>query len=120
MPDDAPNREGLRRAARVVLDRIRKRAPTEKSAASFRTIQRGNGDIEIVSSDPGTSATEYQWSHPLFGDRSHWFRPAGKQIGRSHFVELAANAALNQAASDYADTWIRVFTDTSPYWADEG
>lgn len=118
MPAD-PNREGLREAARVILARIKKRAPTDKSAESFSMTQAGSGNIEIRSHDDGTAATEYGFRHPLWGDREHWYGPAGRQVGRRSFVELAANAAIDRAASEYGDKWLQVWTDSTPDW-DEG
>lgn len=113
-----PNREGLRAAARVIFARIKSRAPTEKSAASFTMSQGGSG-IEIRSHDDGTVATDGGFRHPLFGNEDRWYGPAGRQVGRKNFVELAALRAIDKAADEYGDKWLQVWTDSTPDW-DEG
>jgi hypothetical protein len=119
------NRRATAKAAEYLLGVIRRLAPTEKSAASFRTRQVTSGDVYIYSEDDGTIATERGSRHPLFatgprdsgGGWDHWYGPAGRQRGRKHFMEKGADAAAERAADEFADEWARIFVTDSPWEA---
>jgi hypothetical protein len=97
----------LKDAAQYIMSRVRDYAPTVKSADSFR-LRRSGREYLISSRDTGTIATELGVRHPLFGNRDWWFGPAGRQVGREHFMENAAEAALDDAAEKFASEWAGV------------
>src|SRR5580700_10862640 len=105
------SREALRQAAKFILSRIRAFAPTAVSAASFRANRRGE-EYFITSNDDGTIATEINARHPLFahGPRGtdgwlNWFNTNQRHPERTHFMEKAAEDAVQLAAEKFADAW---------------
>lgn len=104
----------LDRAARYLRDAIAHAAPTEKSAASFRIVD-DHGDKVIVSADPGTEATNSATRHPLFGLRSHWYGPAGRQLGKKHFVQRAASRAAREAQRKLGQDFERQILDENDW-----
>jgi hypothetical protein len=95
----------LRRAAEFIAARVRRYAPTAKSAESFR-INRRLDAYYITSHDDGTIMTETNKRHMLFGDRDgQWWNENVNHPERTHFMEKAAEDAAQDAAERFANDW---------------
>lgn len=105
----AASREALRAAARIFADAIRKHAGvvSRQTAAAVNISEGGGSSIEVNAGHPGGPwgwepiqgwMFETGASHPLFGDKGHWYPQR-----HYPFLEIGTREALDRAADAYAD-----------------
>lgn len=116
MPDyEAADRAFLKKAASIIRSRLRFRSPSDEAAASWNLNARGPV-VYVRSYDLGVVATNANTRHPLFGDREHWYNTNQNHPKRTGWTSRAVREAIDQAAQDGTDEWLRGVTITSKYF----
>ena len=89
----------LREAAEIIADGARAMASTwSRQVPASITVSAGEKVAIIAAGAPPARPAELRLSHPLFGNRSHWYGPPGEP-----FLSPAADARSDAAMAKYAE-----------------
>lgn len=112
---DSADRAFLLKAGSVIRTKLRFRSPSDNIAASWGLNARL--DTVIVRSRRITTyMTETNAMHPLFGNKERWYHENQRRPERTGWTGRAVQEAIDQAAEDGLDEWLKDVAITSKYF----
>lgn len=116
MPDYAgADRALLLKAGAIIRSRLRFKSPSDAIAMSW-TMSTAGPAVRVTSRRITTYMTETNAFHPLFGNKERWFAENEHKPERTGWTGRAVLEAIDQAAEDGTDEWLKNIAITSKYF----